>query len=189
VGRAVIDPENPAMGVLLAANPHRVFVSRIGRVEVYQPIPPMGGKSPDGPHTHVLLKLLRHQRTHAATEAIPAGWLPCAHFYPMHPAKDAFGCPRPFDQSHHLGFQSILVRYGDVESNRLKARVTSLVIEGRDPSYLCLSADRGSRTTVRLALRQLRATNGVWPALKAWLAAYDYVKDDVDEDQQAMGHG
>jgi hypothetical protein len=81
-GRSVFEPGNPAMGVILAANPHRVFISRIGRIEVYQPIPPATGKSPDGPHTHVLPKLLRSKRSHPATEPIPDGWVPCAHFYP-----------------------------------------------------------------------------------------------------------
>jgi hypothetical protein len=189
VGRTVLDPENPAIGIVLAANPHRVFVSRVGRVEVYQPIPPASGKSPDGPHTHVLPKLLRHQRTHAATETIPAGWVPCAHFYPIHPMKDTFGRPRPFDQAHHSEFQSILARYGDVENNRLKARVTALVIEGCDPRDQVLAADRVSRTSVRLALRQLRAANANWPALKAWLAAYDYIKDKGVEDQREMEGG
>jgi hypothetical protein len=65
-GRPVFDPANPAMSMLLEVNPHRVFISRIGRIEVYQPIPPASGKSPDGPHTHVLPKLLKSGRTHAA---------------------------------------------------------------------------------------------------------------------------
>ena len=58
-GRAVFEHGNPAMGMILAANPPRVFISRLGRIEVYQPIPPPSGKSPEGPHTHVLPKLLR----------------------------------------------------------------------------------------------------------------------------------
>ena len=73
VGRSVFAPGNGAMGTILAANPHRVFISRIGRVEVFQPIPPPDGKSPEGPHTHVLPKLLRSRRTHAATEPLPDG--------------------------------------------------------------------------------------------------------------------
>src|SRR4051812_22159445 len=52
-GRPVFDSGNPAMSMVLEANPHRVFKSRIGRIEVYQPIPPPSGKSPEGPHTHV----------------------------------------------------------------------------------------------------------------------------------------
>ena len=90
-GRSLFEPGNGAMGLILAANPHRVFVSRMGRVEVYQPIPAADGKSPEGPHTHVLPRLLRHKRTHAATEFVPAGFVPCAHLYPPHPARDAMG--------------------------------------------------------------------------------------------------
>ena len=81
----------PAMGIILHANPHRVFVSRLGRIEVYQPIPPASGKSPDGPHTHVLPKLLKGGRTHPATEPVPPGFIPCAHLYPPHPARDGLG--------------------------------------------------------------------------------------------------
>ena len=36
-GQAVFAPGNPAMGVVLAASPHRVFVSRLGRAEVFAP--------------------------------------------------------------------------------------------------------------------------------------------------------
>ncbi len=61
-GQSLFDPANPAMGVLLNTNPHRVFISRIGRIEVYQPIPPASGKSPEGPHTDILPKLLNSGR-------------------------------------------------------------------------------------------------------------------------------
>jgi hypothetical protein len=88
-GRALLEPGNPAMGVILAADPHRVFISRMGRIEVFQPIPSAHGQSPDGPHTHVLPDLLRQKRTHAAAEPIPAGFVPCAHLY-FPPHHDAF---------------------------------------------------------------------------------------------------
>ena len=45
VGRSLFEAGNGAMGAILAANPHRVFFGRIGRVEVYQPIPPPDGRS------------------------------------------------------------------------------------------------------------------------------------------------
>ena len=47
LGRSVFEPGNPATSVILASHPHRVFVARLGRMEVYQPIPPTGGKSPE----------------------------------------------------------------------------------------------------------------------------------------------
>jgi hypothetical protein len=72
VGKPVFAAESAAMAVILDANPHRVFVSRAGRVEVFQPIPPPNGKSPQGRHTHVLPRLLAHGRTHPATEPLPS---------------------------------------------------------------------------------------------------------------------
>ena len=107
-GRAVFEPGNPAMGMILEANPHRVFISRIGRIEVYQPIPPPSGKSPEGPHTHVLPRLLKSGRTHPATEPVPEGLVPCAHLYPPHPARDGLGEARPFDATHHDAFQRMM---------------------------------------------------------------------------------
>lgn len=74
------------MGAMLAHAPHRVFISALGRIEVYQPIPPADGRSPDGPHTHVLPKLLAHRRTHAASIPIPDGLVPCLSIHPPHGA-------------------------------------------------------------------------------------------------------
>ena len=126
------------MGIILATNPHRVFLSRLGRVEVFQPIPPPDGKSPDGPHTHVLPGLLRHRRTHAATEPIPDGLVPCAHVYPPHPAKDGMGRARPFDRAHHEAFQAILRSYGDPKFLALKQQVLDAVAAGADPSAIAV---------------------------------------------------
>jgi hypothetical protein len=88
VGKSVFAADSGAIGAILNANPHRVFVSRVGRVEVFQPIPPPDGKSPDGPHTHLLPKLLARGRTHPATEPVPDNWVPCAHCYPPSPVRD-----------------------------------------------------------------------------------------------------
>lgn len=188
-GQPAFDPTNPAMRIILAANPHRVFISRIGRAEVYQPIPAAGGKSPNGPHTHVLPKLLQHQRTHAATEPIPEGFVPCAHFYPKHPMKDAFGREKPFDGACYRSFQNLLERFGASEATALKARVAKLVEAGQGPDDHPVCDDRASRTAVRLALRQLKAENHPLPALAQWLAEYDRADDDMPEDdEQALGH-
>lgn len=82
-GRQMFDHDGP-IGAILAASPHRVFISALGRIEVYQPIPPADGRSPDGPHTHVLPKLLAHGRTHAASIPIPEGLVPCLSLHPPH---------------------------------------------------------------------------------------------------------
>lgn len=72
------------IGAMIAHAPHRVFISALGRIEVYQPIPPPDGRSPQGPHTHVLPKLLAHRRTHAASIPIPDGLVPCLSVHPPH---------------------------------------------------------------------------------------------------------
>jgi hypothetical protein len=179
-GRSVFDPANPAMGLLLETNPHRVFISRIGRIEVYQPIPPASGKSPDGPHTHVLPKLLKSGRTHAATEPIPEGWIPCAHLYPGHPVRDEGDL---FDAACHDSFQRMIERFGLPECLAIKRRVVDAIGSGEPPSNLAITLDRHSRTGVRIALRQLKAAGTTSPVLKEWLAEFDQaiVEDDADE--------
>ena len=187
-GRPVFAPGNDAMRIILAANPHRVFVSRIGRAEVFQPIPPPGGKSPDGPHTHVLPKLLAHGRTHAATEPLPEGWIPCAHLYPPHPLRDAFGRKRAFQPDAHAAFQALLERYGDEEAVALKRQVTDGVKAGRGPLSLPLPNDRSTRAVVRIALRQLQAEGLRSPALAAWFAAFDRLDPADAEDPMETLH-
>jgi hypothetical protein len=173
VGKSVFAPGNDAMRMILSANPHRVFVSRIGRAEVFQPIPPPGGNSPDGPHTHVLPKLLAHGRTHAATEPLPEGWIPCAHLYPAHPLRDQLGQKRAFVRAHHTAFQALLGRYGVPELLALKQKVVDSMTAGRTPETTALPNDRLARTTMRVALRQMLTVEPLSPALTAWLSVYD----------------
>jgi hypothetical protein len=176
---------SPAMGIILATSPHRVFLGRLGRVEVYQPIPPAHGKSPDGPHTHVLPTLLRHRRTHAATEPIPDGLVPCAHIYPPHPAKDGMGHGRPFDRARHDAFQAILRDYGDPRFLALKRRVIDAIATGADPSAIAATDQRFLRTNIRVTLRQLQAQSDTTPlvdaSLAAWLAAHERHGESSDD--------
>jgi hypothetical protein len=188
IAKSVFAPGNTAMNVILAANPHRVFVSRIGRIEVFQPIPPPGGKSPQGPHTHVLPKLLAHGRTHSANEPLPLGWIPCAHFYPPHPMRDGFGERRPFQREHHAAFQILLARYGEPQHVALKQRVIDSVIAGRGPSGTSVTGDRFARATVRVALRQLRASAPLSATLAAWLSTHDRFDPGDAEDPMEAPH-
>ncbi len=185
--RSVFDPANPAMGLLLEANPHRVFISRIGRIEVYQPIPPASGKSPDGPHTHVLPKLLKSGRTHAATEPIPEGWIPCAHFYPGHPVRDGGG-PESFDAACHDSFQRMIERFGLPGCLAIKRRVVDAIGSGEPPSTLAAAQDRYGRTGVRIALRQLKAAGTASPMLRAWLTEFDHAVVEDDGDEAVLQH-
>jgi hypothetical protein len=187
-GRSLFEPDNPAMMIILAASPHRVFVSKLGRIEVFQPIPLADGKSPQGPHTHVLPKLLQHRRTHSATEPVPDGFIPCAHLYPAHPARDAFGRGRPFDSGRHAAFQSILSAFGDPASVALKQRIIAAIAAGADPTAIAVTDHRFARTAIRVAVRQLCATDDASPALAAWMAVHER-SDRVEPEDEDDPHG
>ncbi|KQT57086.1 hypothetical protein ASG52_03180 [Methylobacterium sp. Leaf456] len=113
VGRPLFDHANPIGPQLVAMSPHRVFVARFGRIEVFSAIPGAGGTSPEGPHTHVLPKLLKGGRTHAATTPIPAGLVPCGAIHPPHPYKDGMGMRIPFEPARLAAFQTLLERWAD----------------------------------------------------------------------------
>jgi hypothetical protein len=172
-GRSIFEIGNPATPALFRASPHRVFLTRIGRAEVYQPIPPADGKSPDGPHTHLLPKLLRSRRTHAATVPIPQGWVPCIHLYPAHPQKDWLGRDKAFDRTEYDAFQKALGLFGDQRLMALKSQVFDGVISGSRPETLMAPESRFARGAIRVALRQLHALNGLSPDLLRWRQKYD----------------
>ena len=181
-GRSLFEPGNGAMGLILRHSPHRVFATRAGRAEVFQPIPVPDGTAPDGPHTHLLPKLLAHQRTHAATEPIPRGFVSCAHLYPAHPLRDGYGRAIPFDSGRYAAFQRLLSRFGDIEHVRLKRNVVKALNAGAGPEAIAMPADRFAQASIRIALRQVKASGGPSPALTAWFAAHDTgAADDPDE--------
>jgi hypothetical protein len=161
VGKSVFATDSGAMAVILDANPHRVFVSSAGRVEVFQGIPPPNGKSPEGPPGRI------PQLTHY--QAIGCR----AYCYPPHPIRDGQGRSHPFDANSHFAFQAILERYGDAEHVALKKHLISAVMAGDEPFAIKPNGDRFRRATARVTLRQLQASGAQLATLAAWLAAYD----------------
>ena len=90
-----------------------------------------------------LPKLLKSGRTHPATEPVPEGWIPCAHLYPPHPARDGLGEARPFDAAHHDAFQRMIERCGDPATLAIKRRVVDAMHAGEPPS--AMAGDRHGR--------------------------------------------
>ena len=134
----------------------------------------------------MLPKLLSSGRTHAATEPIPGGWIPCAHFYPPNPLRDGSGRSRPFRRECHDAFQTLLSRHGDPRLVEIKDRVVDAVRAGELPSMVQLPEDRYGRATLRVTLRQLKASERMSAALAAWLAAHD--RFDPDQPEPTPGH-
>jgi hypothetical protein len=142
-GTSIFEPANPALKAILQGSPHRVLLSRLGRIEIFQGIPPADGghKSPLGPHTHLLPELLATDRTGPETISMPDGWVPALTLYPPHPLRDPQGRPHPFDRRAHQALESF--------------------------------SPTSHRLACRIALRQLPYLHDRLVGLDAWSAALD----------------
>ncbi|PSM16510.1 hypothetical protein [Nitratireductor sp. StC3] len=195
LGRSLLEPGNPAMAAILSAHPHRVAVTGIGRVEVYQKIggPDTGGVSPPGPHTHVLPKLLKSGRTHSANTPIPDGLMPLAALHPGHPVIGPLGEDRAFDATLDAGFQALLTKYGLPEAVAEKNRLLTALSRGEAPDEFTPSETRLARSALRLALRQEmhrcghRGEDARLRLLTQWQARFEPAADDEAEDDRP-GH-
>ena len=173
-GRAFLGHGSTLYFDMAKLSPHRVFLCRFGRVEVYQPIPLPDGKSPDGPHTHVLPKLLAHRRAHAANLPISPGWIPCMTLFPPNPVRDELGRLKEFDAVSYAEFQALWGQFGDAGLVALKEAVKRSAIAGHDTLPETELADtREGRATVRVALRQLSHIHKTLPAVAALKAKFD----------------
>jgi hypothetical protein len=181
-GRPLFEPGSPLAAALVAAGPHRVFDTALGRVEVYAAIPPPGGRSPDGPHTHLLPALLRAGRTHGATVPVPDGWVPCGHLYPPHPLTDRAGRPRPFDAARLAAFEALLARYGDPAQLEIAAAVRAAVQAGHGPAAGPRPTDPPGRAALAVALRKLAVIGAPDGVLARWRRAAPVPTDLLDPD-------
>lgn len=166
--------ETGLFDALREMSPTRVFLSRLGRVEVCTPIPKPEGRTPEGPHTHVLRDLLRRRRTHSANVPLPHCALPCAEMFPASPIHDAHGGRQQFDIAKHETFQRLLAEHGDSFCMKAKSETVAAIRAGRppfdEPSY-----NRAQRLARRVALRQIAQTDGPSRLLAAWQKIFDSV--------------
>ncbi|MEM8570641.1 MAG: hypothetical protein AAGG56_06985 [Pseudomonadota bacterium] len=187
-GRSLFEPGNTAITAILAAHPHRVALTRFGRVEVYQKIggPDTGGKSPEGPHTHVLPKLLRAARTHSANAPIPEGWVPCGSFHPSNPVFGRLGEDREFDLAAFDAFQDLLKAWGVSDYTVAKKAAWDALSRGVQPERYVEPENRIARSGLRNAIRQWRRLHGESPAVRAWASRFD--RDPALTEDEAPGH-
>lgn len=174
-GKSLFEPGNPAMPAILAAHPHRVALTRIGRVEVYQMIggPDTGGKSPEGPHTHVLPKLLRAGRTHSANTPIPEGLTPCGALHPENPVIGRLGEDKPFNRPAFDAFQRLLKAWAPEEYLTAKQAAWRLLEQGVPASDAVEPNSRVGRAGWRNGLRQWRILHGNSALLDDWTITFD----------------
>ena len=174
-GQSLFAPGNPVMAAILRAHPHRVAVTRIGRIEVYQKIggPDTGGKSPVGPHTHILPKLMATGRTHSANTPIPDGLVPVAGLHPASPLTDPLGRDKPWDQKAFTAFQDLFQTWAPHGQAALKTLIRDLIAAGSLPDDFAAPPGRHMRTALRIAIRQAEREDGETPTTAAWRAMFD----------------
>lgn len=196
-GRSLFEPGNPVSGALMAAHPHRVALTRIGRIEVFQKIggPETGGVSPAGPHTHLLPHLLKSGRTHSANTPIPKYHVPLGYLHPANPVMDTLGQDLKFDIDAHARFQALFERLARPDLPILRKAVLDGLARRMEPDQFPAQSDRFSRATVRITLRQQyrlaerfgsRAYLGL---VSHWREVLDRTSDAAAVDDDAPGYG
>ncbi|MFC0205508.1 DUF6925 family protein [Novosphingobium soli] len=174
--------DGTVMAEVLRAQPHRVLLSPAGRVEVFQPIPPPDGKSPEGPHTHLLPKLISQDRGHSANVPIPEGWQSALNVHPASPWRTPLGERKPFDAALDRAFAPLLERFGLDEDRRTANAVRSMIEIGAAPEFADWPDSRRGRIKARIELRRLAADGDL--RVRAWLKMFDRGGTEAPRDQE-----
>lgn len=180
-GARLLDLGDAVWAQLLSASPNRVVFSPLGRIEIYGRIAEPDGKTPFGPHTHLIPKLLRQKRGHSASIPVPEGMLPVLTLYPPHPIQDGMAQAKPFDREQYAAFQELLERFGDADAWKAKRWLMDAVRSGAEPSGWAPPKSRAGRTACRVAMRQLRHELGDTMVVRAWEAQVGDVQGEAAE--------
>lgn len=177
-GHPLLAPGNTVMAAIKEANPHRVFLSQLGRLEVYQPIGRAGQRPPTplGPHTHVLPRLLATKRANAEDNDAPAYYRACAYLYPKHPLVDNLGRRKAYDSEAHAAFTTVLERWGDPRFLAERQRAMQAIRAGEDPRSYQAPGDANGRHAMRIAIRELAQQLGTNDVIQAWRSRFDRVR-------------
>lgn len=166
------------MGAVLKAQPHRVLISAAARIEVFQPIPPADGKSPEGPHTHLLPKLIAKDRPHSANVPIPEGWQSALSMHPKSPWRTMLGERHPFEAATDAAFAPLLDRFGLAEDRE----VARDLVAGLDGDVLLWPDSRRGRHKARITLRRLHAAGD--QRVTPWRAIHDRATVEIEEGEE-----
>ena len=76
---------------IVQSSPTRVVRHSLGRIEVFTAIPPPGGQSPQGPHTHFEPRDIALEVDLPPSLTVPDTYIPCAIHYPERPITGMCG--------------------------------------------------------------------------------------------------
>lgn len=162
----------PSNALTLKLSPARIAISPLARIEVYAPIPPPGGASPLGPHTHLLPRLVASHRTHSANAPIAAGLQPVLMMHPPSPWRNSHGKPIPYDRTRAERFDALIAQFGLEEDLRLKNQLEEALRTHARPRDFPAPETRHGRTQLRILLRRMAQEIGP-EAMHPWRDCFD----------------
>lgn len=180
-GSQLLAMDNRIMPLLLQASPHRVFITHLARIEVYQSIGVE--KSPEGPHTHLLPKLIAQNRAFSANTPIPTGLLPLLTLHAANPCRDTQGNRKPFDIAQHERFQALMARWSTDDYQQQKAMTFAALKAGGNMTEFKRGDSRIARLATRIAIRQYQHLYPDGDVL-AWRQAFDTADRENHSGQQ-----
>lgn len=187
-GQSLFGPSaGTIMSAFYAAQPHRVLLSPAGRVEVYQDIPQPDGDAPEGPHTHLLPKLLAKKRTHSANSPIPDGLQPVLNLHPRSPWRNGLGKRTAFNAEADDVFEAILARYALPDDRAIRASVEQAIAQGLAPHEFAWPQTRRACTEARVTLRRLAARRPELD-LSSWRSEFDRAPVENNDEEPADVH-
>ena len=143
---------NNIMNVIAKAGPTQVYITNLGRTEIYQAID--GEQSLSGPASFISAKLLAGGRVSFANTPIPSNYLPMLTLHPENPCIDQLGNEHVFSESAFIRFQTLLQQWGDSETTAQKQLTWNALAQQVQPHEFDNGQNRTQRTATRIALRQ-----------------------------------
>lgn len=171
---------------VLRAQPHRVLSSPIGRIEVFQPVPPPDGKSPEGPHTHLLARLVAKDRPHSSNIPIPEGYQSILSIHPRSPWRTLLGERHDYRPDIDAAFAPLLERYGIADDLAIEQHLRAAIERGANPEFAEWPGTRRGRTRARIVLRRMAAAGD--ERVAPWRALFDRAQpDETNETETEQG--
>jgi hypothetical protein len=173
IGKSLFDPNLNLFEVIKDSSPIRIFKSKSACIKVFSHIPATHGKTPLGPHTHFSTKLLKQNKTQAATIPVPEDYVPVFAFYPRTPIRDETGSIKPFDPKAFDHFQNLLRNFQPKPLARIKHMFRQAMEKGQGPDECTQPSTKFERTTLRITIRQYYHSHGPSALLSKWKATYE----------------
>lgn len=160
----------------LRAQPHRVLLSPAARIEVFQHIPAADGKSPSGPHTHLISHIAPKYRPHNANSPVPDGMQSAISVHMASPWRDLMGQRHLYRLDKDQIFAPYLRDYELSSDKEIAATLRQAIHKGVQPSEFSWPSTRRGRTKARITLRRM-AVEGVVD-IEAWRRTFDRLVED-----------